>query len=65
MCIRDSDNSDLDVDKLGWNYTQPAAATGTTVYDTTLPGYGNQGHYYGDRLSTEERGDLIEYLKTL
>ena len=62
---RTFDNSDLDVDKVGWNYTQPAAATGTTVYDTTLPGYGNQGHYYGDRLSTEERGDLIEYLKTL
>ncbi len=35
------------------------------VYDTTRFGLGNGGHTFGDRLSDEERADLIEYLKTL
>ena len=36
-----------------------------TVYNTTIPGYGNYGHTYGDRLSGQERKAIIEYLKTL
>ena len=35
------------------------------IYDTTLKGYGNQGHTYGDQLSEGERKALIEYLKTI
>ncbi len=35
------------------------------VYDTTRPGRGNGGHTYGDKLTGEERTDLLEYLKTL
>ena len=35
------------------------------IYDTTLPGYSNTGHFYGDSLSEEDRSDLIEYLKSL
>ena len=35
------------------------------IYDTTLPGYGNGGHTYGDALSSDDRLALIEYLKTL
>ena len=35
------------------------------VYDTQQPGYGNQGHTYGDSLSSEERRALLEYIKTL
>ncbi len=35
------------------------------VYNTTLPGYGNMGHTFGDKLTTAERKALIEYLKTL
>jgi len=35
------------------------------IYDSTLRGYGNQGHTYSDRLSDEERAALLEYLKTL
>lgn len=35
------------------------------IYDTTLRGYGNQGHTYSDALSDEERSALLEYLKTL
>ena len=35
------------------------------VYDTTLKGYSNKGHYFGDRLSEIQRKAVIEYLKTL
>ena len=42
------------------------AATGArSVYNTTLPGYGNYGHRFGDQLTDGERKALIEYLKTL
>lgn len=37
----------------------------TGVYDTTLLGYGNGGHTYGDELDDNERRALLEYLKTL
>jgi hypothetical protein len=33
------------------------------TYDTTLVGYGNSGHTYGDALSDDERSDLLEYLR--
>jgi len=58
---------------LGWEYdrleqgkaalTDPAARA--RVYDTTLPGYGNGGHLFGDGLTEAERSAVIEYLKTL
>lgn len=35
------------------------------IYDTTLKGYGNQGHTYGDRLTQPERLAVMEFLKTL
>ena len=35
------------------------------IYNTTLPGYGNYGHYFGDKLTGEERKAVIEYLKTV
>jgi mono/diheme cytochrome c family protein len=35
------------------------------LYDTARPGLGNSGHTFGDKLSDQERSDLIEYLKTL
>jgi hypothetical protein len=36
-----------------------------SIYDTTLPGYSNGGHTYGDPLTEGERTAVIEYLKTL
>ncbi|MEJ7767277.1 MAG: hypothetical protein WKF89_05665 [Chitinophagaceae bacterium] len=54
-----------DYDKLGWQYEQKEQPGGTTVYNTKLNGYGNYGHYFGDKLSKEERRAVIEYLKTL
>lgn len=60
-----TDMDDYDTQKMGWIYTVEASGEGTQVYDTEIPGYGNQGHTFGDQLSTEERTAVIEYLKTL
>ncbi len=51
--------------KLGWQYKQQNHAGNKQTYNTTLPGYGNYGHYFGDKLTIEERKAVIEYLKTL
>ncbi|ULQ50598.1 c-type cytochrome [Flavihumibacter fluvii] len=50
---------------VGWEYQQQEKPGGTTVYNTTLNGYGNYGHYFGDKLSDADRKSVIEYLKTL
>jgi hypothetical protein len=50
---------------LGWKYKREENKEGRSVYNTTLPGYGNYGHTYGDKLSNPERLAVIEYLKTL
>jgi len=57
--------SDYDVEKVGWNYEVRTEANSTNVYDTTIPGYSNSGHTFGDGLTNEERSDLLEYLKTI
>jgi mono/diheme cytochrome c family protein len=62
---RDFDNPQYDYEDPGWKYEVHAAPAGTTVYNTTLPGYGNYGHTFGDRLSDRERKAIVEYLKTL
>jgi mono/diheme cytochrome c family protein len=62
---RDFNNPKYDFEKLGWKYSVEAAPQGTTVYNTHLPGYGNYGHTYGDKLTSRERKAIIEYLKTL
>jgi hypothetical protein len=59
--------------RIGWKVTvlehaPDAKASGyerRKVYDTTQPGRHNTGHLFGDRLSEEERMEVIEYLKTL
>lgn len=38
---------------------------GIYVFDTTTMGNANTGHDYGTHLSNTEKGELIEYLKTL
>jgi len=62
---RTFDDTDYDFVKVGWNYSRPASKTDKQTYDTTLPGYGNQGHLFGDPLTPEQRAAVIEYLKTL
>lgn len=54
-----------DYEEVGFQYKTYAAPGGSSVYNTTLPGYGNYGHAFGDRLSDKERREVLEYLKTL
>ena len=51
--------------KIGWKYQQREKANSKKVYNTTIPGYSNKGHYFGDAFSQKERLAVIEYLKTL
>jgi mono/diheme cytochrome c family protein len=62
---RDFDHPQYDYAEVGWKYKKEDGPRGTAVYNTTLPGYGNQGHSFGDRLSDHDRKAIIEYLKTL
>ena len=62
---RSFDNNDYDPDKLGWRYTAETTKKDNDTYDTTLPGYGNGGHTFGDKLSAAERRAVLEYLKGL
>jgi hypothetical protein len=62
---RDFDNPEYDYEHLGWKYAAREQPGQKDVYNTTLPGYGNYGHYFGDMLSDDERKAVIEYLKTL
>jgi hypothetical protein len=64
--MRDFAHPQYDFEKVGWKYTLDTAGKARTeVYNTTLPGYGNYGHRFGDALSNAERKAVIEYLKTL
>lgn len=66
---RDFSNPVYDYDQMGWKFTtETGPKTGpaaSTVYNTDLPGYGNYGHTFGDKLTDKERKAVIEYLKTL
>jgi cytochrome c2 len=62
---RNFSKTEYDYEKLGWKYTVEEKAANKNVYNTTLPGYGNYGHHFGDKLTDKERNALIEYLKTL
>ena len=48
----------------GLEYTK-GCLQGLQVYDTRKYGASNKGHYFGNYLQSEDRRDLIEYLKTL
>ena len=58
---------------LGWRYDRLEdgksavvdEAVRAGVHDTTLPGYGNEGHVFGDDQTQSERDAVIEYLRTL
>lgn len=62
---RTFNNADYDTKKVGWNYTVETTKKGNKTYDTSLKGYGNEGHTFGDSLTDEERLAVVEYLKTL
>lgn len=58
-------SSDYNTDKIGWNYETTSSQLDINTYDSTLKGYGNGGHTFGDDLTDNERAALLEYLKTL
>ncbi|GJM31780.1 MAG: hypothetical protein DHS20C18_07810 [Saprospiraceae bacterium] len=58
-------NPQYDYSAVGWQFTIESSGNNKAIYDTTLPGYGNQGHVYGDVFTDEERSAVIEYLKTI
>ncbi len=62
---RSGNSRDYDYDKVGWKYDVKNNAGGKWTFDTTLPAYSNAGHYFGDKLTKEERAAVIEYLKGL
>jgi mono/diheme cytochrome c family protein len=63
--LRSESSSSYDSVRVGWQYTVPDRPRDPRTYNTRLPGYGNQGHTYGDTLSAAGRRAVIEYLKTL
>ncbi len=62
---RDFNNPVYDYSAVGWKYTKHETPIAKVTYNTTLKGYNNAGHYFGDHLTDEERKAVIEYLKTL
>jgi mono/diheme cytochrome c family protein len=66
-------STDYDQAAVGWKFTalergqadEPNAGARAKIYDTTLSGYGNGGHTFGDDLEPADRAAVIEYLKTL
>jgi mono/diheme cytochrome c family protein len=61
---RNPQTAEYDYELLGWKVTD-SEGNSKFSYDTDLPGYGNQGHTFGDQLENYERKAVIEYLKTL
>lgn len=61
---RDIDKPEYDYEHIGWIFKKQEKP-GKGIYNTELPGYGNYGHYFGDKLQPGERKAVIEYLKTL
>ncbi len=60
-----------DRERVGWTYAvvdSPASLTAEQrhdYFDVSRFGLGNGGHTFGDKLSDDERRDVLEYLKTL
>jgi mono/diheme cytochrome c family protein len=66
------DSRSYDESALGFSYEELdhgqaglAEEEQAPIYDTTLEGYGNGGHTFGDVLTESERTSVLEYLKTL
>ena len=62
---RTFDDADFNSFDVGWNFMVQNSKVNKNTYDTTLKGYGNAGHTFGDSLTENERKAVIEYLKTL
>jgi len=62
---RTFNSNDYDLEAVGWKYKVESNGQGKKTYDTSMLGYGNYGHTFGDEFSTNERKAVIEYLKSL
>ena len=62
---RNFNQQSYNYDVPGWNFNPLTTATTSDVYNTTLKGFTNTGHYFGDELTNKQRKALIEYLKKL
>ena len=70
-----TDFENYDTVRVGWRHRvidrsdstvrEPTAWESSFIFDSSRFGLGNGGHTFGDKLSTEQRTDLVEYLKTL
>jgi mono/diheme cytochrome c family protein len=68
-----TDFAHYDAMNVGWKYEvepEPADAKAKAqdsryIYDAGRWGLGNRGHTFGDKLTEEQRSNVIEYLKTL
>ena len=49
----------------GYNFKEKDQPGKSVVYNTTQKGFGNEGHYFGDKFTSLQRRAVIEYLKTL
>jgi mono/diheme cytochrome c family protein len=58
-------NDNYDHSKLGLKHTAKSSKGNNFTYDTNLKGHSNKGHYFGDKLSKNEKKSLLEYLKSL
>lgn len=58
-------NNNYDFEALGLMSSTETAKIDKFTYDTTLPGYSNKGHYFGDFMTNLEKEYVLEYLKTL
>ena len=62
---RNFNTSNYNYDIPGYQFEVKNVAAGADTYNTTLKGFSNKGHYFGDDLTAKERRAVIEYLKTL
>lgn len=68
-----TDFEHYDMTKVGWKNEpivgtpdpKPSATDARFLFDSARWGLSNKGHIFGDKLSEDERMDVIEYLKTL
>ena len=62
---RDFDKPSYNYQIPGYNFETKNEPGKSDVYNTTQLGYGNEGHYFGDKFTVSQRLAIIEYLKTL
>lgn len=62
---RNFSDPQYDIARCGWQFTVSDRQYTRSTYNTTIPGYSNNGHYFGDGFTDAERKAVMEYLKTL